>query len=133
MTMKYLKNLLGFKKDNPSQLLSEDDIGDITDIIRDYFDDYNLVKVDHTDLYTFHHNPNDIVYIINRWFFTPDTNYVEIEVYSSKSHYPKFKKIFENLSPLKKRLESMGFVYKISDSIKNLIDSSSRFTITIFK
>lgn len=125
--LKYLLN----KKDD-DKLLSEEDIENISDVARDFFEDLGFTKLPHYDMIGFYENPNDDVFSIFKWMQTATINYIEIEVVSSKqfTRHMRLRAIHRRLD-IVDRLKNMGFRVNVSDM--NHIKRATRFTIKVYK
>lgn len=129
--MKHLKDIFGFKSDT-SKLLSREEIDDISDAARDYFEDLGFTRIHHDELIGFLDNPNDDVFSIFKWMQTTTINYIEVEVISSKqfTRHMRLRAIHNRLD-IVDRLKSMGFKVEVSNV--NYIRKATRFTIKIYK
>lgn len=132
--MKYLKDIFKFKKNIDDKLLSEEDIENISDVARDFFEDLDFTRLSHDDLIGFYETPSQDVFSIFKWMQTATINYIEIEVVSSKqfTRHMRLRAIHNhNNLNIVDRLKSMGFKVEVSNI--NYIQRATRFTIKVYK
>ncbi len=129
--MRHLKDIFGFKS-GPSKLLSKEEIDDISDVTRDYFEDLGFTRIYYDELIGFYDNPNDDVFLIFKWMQTTTINYIEVEVITSKQidNFMRLRRVHHNLA-IVDRLKSMGFKVEVSNM--NNIKRATRFTIKVYK